>query len=68
MLPYLYTYIILVEHSKHQRGKFTGIALRKELFVDFNKTLRYVHMYIYTCICVGVFVVVVFVVIIHAHL
>ena len=34
------TYIILVEHSKHQRGKFAGVALREKLLVDLNKALQ----------------------------
>lgn len=33
------TYIILVEHPKHQRGKLARITLREELLVDFDETL-----------------------------
>lgn len=35
----LITYIIFVEYSEYQRGKFTWIALREKLFINFNETL-----------------------------
>lgn len=35
-----WTYIILIEHSKHKWCKFTGITLREKLFVDLDETLE----------------------------
>lgn len=35
----LNTHIVLIEDTKHKRCKFTGIALWKELLIDFDKTL-----------------------------
>lgn len=33
------THVVLVKDAKHERRKFTRIALREELFVDLNETL-----------------------------
>lgn len=35
----LNTHIVLIEDTKDKRCKFTGIALWKELLIDFDKTL-----------------------------
>lgn len=35
----LNTHIVLIEDTKDKRCKFTGVALWKELLIDFDKTL-----------------------------
>jgi len=35
-----HTHIVLIEDTKDERCEFTGIALRKELFVDFDEALE----------------------------
>lgn len=34
------SHIVLIENTKHQRGKLARIALREKLLVDFNETLE----------------------------
>jgi hypothetical protein len=43
------THSVFIEYSKHQRSKFTRIALWKELFVDFDETLKLDDFFV----CVG---------------